>query len=163
MHTEKLPFLEALAQKLYHKYGKQIDKVTIVFPNKRSGLFFRKYLAQKVSAPVWSPQILSIEVLIQQLSHLPVADSVILIFKLYRIFKKLHPSIEPFDRFYSWGILLLRDFDEIDKYLVQAEQLFTNLHDQKQLEKSFEYLTETQRAAVRSFWKHFDNHLSNAG
>ena len=51
---------------------------------------------------------------------------------------------EPFHQFYFWGEMLLRDFDEADKYLVDASQLFKDLRNQKELDSSFDYLTEEQ-------------------
>lgn len=153
-------FLEELAEKLYDRHGKYISELTLIFPNKRAGLFFRKYLAQKIAQPIWSPQIMSIEAFVQQHSGLQQADSLTLVFELYQVFQRLHPNNESFERFYGWGIMLLKDFSEIDQYLVNATQLFTNLSEQKALEQTFDYLTEEQQATIRAFWKSFDRRLS---
>lgn len=37
--------------------------------------------------------------------------------------------------------ILLADFDDIDKYLLNADDLFRNIADLKELENQFEYLT----------------------
>lgn len=153
-------FLEELAEKLYAMHGKYIGDLTLVFPNKRAGLFFSKYLAQKIVQPIWSPQIMSIEAFVQQHSCLQQADTLTLVSELYQVFQRLHPNNESFERFYSWGVMLLKDFDEIDQYLVNATRLFTNLSEQKALEQTFDYLTEEQQATIRAFWKSFDKRLS---
>ena len=38
------PFLKIVAKDLYAKFGEQLRNVTILFPNKRAGLFFNQYL-----------------------------------------------------------------------------------------------------------------------
>ena len=49
------------------------------------------------------------------------------------------------DEFFFWGEMLLRDFDEIDKYMISADHLFLDLSHQKELDASFDYLTDEQR------------------
>ena len=40
------PFLYRIAQAFYKKYGNEISRLAFVFPNRRSGIFFQKYLAE---------------------------------------------------------------------------------------------------------------------
>lgn len=63
---------------------------------------------------------------------------------------------EPFDRFYFWGDMLLRDFDEVDKYLVNAPLLFRDLSQLKELDESFDFLTDEQREFLKNFWISFE-------
>ena len=67
---------------------------------------------------------------------------------------------EPFDKFYFWGDMLLRDFDEADKYLINAKQLFLDLSHQKELDSTFDYLTDEQRDFLKSFWSSFEENLT---
>ena len=53
------------------------------------------------------------------------------------------------------GEMLLNDFDDVDKYLVDAKQLFTNIKELKEIDEKFLYLTPEQLAAIRRFWVHF--------
>ena len=46
------------------------------------------------------------------------------LFRLFRIYKEQSASDETFDNFIFWGEMLLSDFDEIDKYMVDARQIF---------------------------------------
>lgn len=48
--------------------------------------------------------------------------------------------------------MLLGDFDDVDKYMVDARQLFTNIHDLKEIDEF--YLTEEQIEIVKRFWGH---------
>ena len=58
---------------------------------------------------------------------------------------------ESFEQFYAWGELLLKDFDEVDKYLVDADQLFTNVKDLREIEALFTE-PEVIKLYVRLFW-----------
>jgi hypothetical protein len=96
----------------------------------------------------------------QQLSPLRQAQPLLLTHILYQTLQALQPQEEPFEQFYFWGNQLLQDLDIIDKYLVNATHLFTDLSQQKALSLSYDYLTEAQRTAIQSFWKNFEQRLS---
>src|SRR6056297_2068546 len=145
-------FLKEVAKNIYEKYGNSVSELTIVFPNRRSGLFFRKYLAELIEKPVWSPSIVTISDLMQQLSGLQKADPLGLVFDLYDIFRKEKKSTESFDEFYLWGEMLIGDFDDIDKNLVEASDIFRNIAELKSIEDHFSYLSEDQIKAIRQFW-----------
>jgi len=155
-----MKFLEEIAEVVVEKYGDRTDKIRIVFPNRRAGLFFRKYLAAKISNPIWSPEILSIEDFIKGLSGLQSADRLELIYQLYKVFTAVNKSMETFDKFYYWGNVLLQDFDEIDKFLVDPRVLFRNLAHVKKLEGDLQYLEEEQKSLILEFWKSFGDKLS---
>ena len=160
MQNNTSSFLAEVADQLYEKHGHHMGELTMVFPNKRTGQVFKQCLAARVTKPIGSPQVLTLEALVEQLSHLSIAPMLTLVFELYQSFQALQPSKEPFERFYGWGAMLLQDFDMLDKYLIKAGLLFANLSEQKELELSYGHLTEAQKAAIRSFWNSFDQGLS---
>ena len=41
------PFLKAVARDLRSKRGNDLSRLTVVFPNKRAGLFFNEYLVDE--------------------------------------------------------------------------------------------------------------------
>lgn len=149
-------FLKHTAQDLYSRYGEQISDLCIVFPNRRAGLYFRKYLSELIDKPTWSPVTTTINELMQQISGLQLADNINLIFELYKVYANIKKSNETFDDFYFWGEMLLNDFDDIDKYLVNPEDLFKNLKNLKSIQDQFTYLSEKQIQALQEFWKSFD-------
>ena len=153
-------FLEEIAEHVIANYRDNTDVVTIVFPNRRAGLFFRKYLSAGISKPIWSPKVVSIEDFIKGLSEMQSADKLDLILELYKVFQSLNKSQEAFDKFFFWGNILLQDFDEIDKFLVDAGLLFKNLVHIKQLDNSLDYLNEAQKELILGFWTSFGDKLS---
>ncbi|MFZ6665161.1 PD-(D/E)XK nuclease family protein [Peijinzhouia sedimentorum] len=154
-------FLEDLAKELVAAKGDQMHEVCIVFPNRRAGLFFRRHLAKLIDKPVWEPRIISFEDFVQEQSGLQVPDQLTLILELYKIFQKRLPKgSERLDRFYFWGEMLLKDFDEIDKYLVDAAHLFKILYRQKELDISFAEFSEEHQRLIKAFWEQFGEQLS---
>jgi hypothetical protein len=156
-------FLYELAE-IIHKEHRKLEELCVVFPNRRAALYFRKHLSTFLDRPTFAPQLITIEDLFSSLSDLNVPDKLELNYRLYRAYKdtvlKQNPSAESFDKFYFWGEMLLRDFDETDKYLVNAAQLFMDLTNQKELDSSFDYLTDEQREFLRGFWQSFEENLT---
>ncbi|MBE9509798.1 MAG: PD-(D/E)XK nuclease family protein [Bacteroidetes bacterium] len=149
-------FLYQIAKKVYERHYEELGDVCIVFPNKRAGLFFSRYLSEITDKPVWSPVFLTIRELMQEFSGLQLADPLYLIFELYKIFRQEKKSEESFDEFYHWGEILLSDFDEVDKYLVSAKELFRNLSDLKEIEDRFSTLDKEQIEVIKQFWRWFE-------
>ena len=149
------PFLYKIAERFYNEYGTEITQFAFVFPNRRAGLFFQKYLSEIADRPLFSPTILTINDLFVKLSGKQSADRIRMLFTLYDVYIEKSRSSETFDEFLYWGEMLLNDFDDIDKYLVDARKLFSNVTDLHEIEKDFDFLTPEQIAAIRSFWSSF--------
>ena len=153
-------FLDRVSCDLYDKYGLGISKHCLVFPGRRAALFFAESLAKQIDQPLWMPESLSISDLIFKWAGRRPSDNIRLLAELFKVYRSLEVTsdgdrLDSFDRFYFWGEMLLRDFDQIDKYLVKAEALFQNLYDQKILEEDYTFLTAEQVAAIRMFWGSF--------
>jgi CRISPR/Cas system-associated exonuclease Cas4 (RecB family) len=153
-------FLEEIAQIVIDKYQGRSEDLMLVFPNRRAGLFFRKYLAARIDKPIWAPRVVGIEDFIKGMSDLKSADSLELIYRLFKVFTSINQSAESFDRFFYWGNILLKDFDEVDKFMVDAGLLFKNLQHIKQLERNLDFLTADQKELIMGFWKSFGEKLS---
>ena len=149
------PFLYQVASLFYEKWGAEVSRLAFVFPNRRTGLFFQKYLSEVADTPLFSPIILTINDLFIQLSGKQSADRISMLFTLYDIYIRQSGSTETFDEFLYWGEMLLNDFDDIDKYMANARMLFSNVTDLREIENDFDFLSDEQIAAIRSFWSSF--------
>jgi hypothetical protein len=149
-------FLQSVADNLYSTHGDKISSLTLVFPSRRAQLFFSDELASLIDKPVWSPDYMSLEEIVASFTTLKKIDDFSLLTLLYKVYNKHTHSAETFDKFYFWGETLLNDFDDIDKYLVDAKLLFQNLKAQKKFEGDFSFLTEEQIAYIKQFWESFD-------
>jgi CRISPR/Cas system-associated exonuclease Cas4 (RecB family) len=149
-------FLENIARSLHSEFGNTLNRHCLVFPNRRAGLYFMKYLAARIEKPVWLPAIYTVNELFRSYTSLQTASGEILLFELYKVYRRLKQSAESFDDFYFWGDMLLDDFDDVDKYLVNAQLLFRNVLDIKNIDQLFGGLTEAQVEIIRKFWINFE-------
>ena len=148
-------FLQSVAQDLYSKIGNDLSRTAIVFPNKRASLFFNEYLAAQSDRPLWSPAYVNISELFRSLSPLKPSDPIWLVCELYKVFREETHSEEPLDDFYFWGELLISDFDDADKNLVDADKLFSNLQDLKNIMDDYDFLDQEQEEAIQQFFQNF--------
>lgn len=151
-------FLKQVADHYYIKGD--ISERCFVFPNRRSMVFFRKYLCESVlshclAVPFKAPRLLTINDLFHQVMDARPTDKVRLLLALYETYAELNPEHESLDDFIFWGDVILGDFDDVDKYLVDPRQIFTNIKDYKEIQDSLSYLSEKQRKAVESLVSHF--------
>jgi hypothetical protein len=148
-------FLQSVAEDLFQKYGSELSDITVVFPNNRARLFFNKYLIEIARKPIWSPQYTTIQSLFRDISESGIPDTLKLISDLYSVYIEETGRQESFDEFYFWGEILLNDFDDIDKNLVDAHALFRNIKEQGEYIDTFEHLSESQKEALRTFFRNF--------
>lgn len=128
-------FLDHVAEYVLKTYPGKVSELCVVFPNRRAGLFFKAALARRMDKPFWSPEIFSIEDLIVKLADVEMIDPIAQLFELYEVYRSFEKGkAESFDQFTKWGQILLSDFNDIDSYLVNANDLFGNLRNIKELE-----------------------------
>ena len=137
-------FLKLVATDLYNRTQGDLAHTAVVFPNKRAGLFFNEHLAEQSDAPIWSPAY----------------DSVKLVCELYKVFLHETQSKETLDDFYFWGEMLISDFDDADKNMVDTDNLFTNLQDLKNIMDDYTFLNDEQEEAIQQFFQNFSIEIS---
>ena len=151
------PFLMQVARHYFR--GGDIQDKCFVFPNRRSMVFFRKYLSDLVRenarTPLRMPPTYTVNEFFCHLYGAEVTDRLRLLTRLYSIYVSLYPKAEPLDKFIFWGDVMLGDFDDVDKYMVDARGLFKNVSDFKEIQDDYSYISDTQRNAIRSFLSHF--------
>src|SRR5574344_230937 len=144
-------FLEYVAQDIISKYGTDLSRTALVFPNKRASLFINEYFAKYSDRPLWSPAYITISDLFQSHSDFILGDSIKLICDLYNVFIEITGSDEPLDQFYGWRQLLCADCDNIDKNMANASYVFSNVSDLHELD-DISYLDEEQINTLKKFF-----------
>ena len=156
-----IPFLKQVADH-YYNIG-EADKCCFIFPNRRSLVFFTRHLCQAVkdsdvlSRPIVAPEMLTINDFFHKVGGMRSVDRVRLLIELYDCYKECNPKAETLDEFIFWGDVILSDFNDVDKYLVDPKQLFANISDLKKIQDTYTYLTDTQRKAIEAFVSHFSD------
>ena len=149
-------FLQQVAKDLISKYGANLSRVAVVFPNKRASLFLNEELIlQNEGSAVWAPQYLTISELFREESNLVVADKIQLICELYKHYTRITKSSESLDEFYGWGEMMLADFDDLDKNMGNAEKIFENTSDLHSYDDD-EFLTPEQKDTLRRFFRNIN-------
>lgn len=102
-----------------------------------------------------APEMLTINDFFHALAGLHETDGIHLLLELYETYRKLMPDAEALDEFISWGRIILSDFNDVDKYLVDPRRIFTNVAQFREMSSPQEYLTPEQYEALNRFTLHF--------
>lgn len=151
------PFLKQVAA--HYCADGQVERMCFVFPNQRAKSFFKKWLCEEVAAsgtgPVVAPVMLTMNDFFYRLAGAARTDRIVLLLELFDRYCELNDKAESLDDFIFWGDVLLSDFDDVDKYLVNASGLFANVSDFKSIQDTYSYLSDEQVAAIKRFLAHF--------
>lgn len=131
-------FIQQVADFLQNKFQGQYRDVAVIFPGMRPGRRLLHELQDRHDQPTWAPAVFSLEGLMFDLYGMPPSDEILLLHTLYEVFYP-NPAIAPetFSQFISKGTMLLRDFDELDRYLLDVADLFRIIRDEKEIEARF--------------------------
>lgn len=156
------PFLKQIAGK-YFADPENLSGTLFVLPSRRAVVFFYKYLSQVANengkAPVIMPSALTMDEFILGLCDVRKADRITQILELYSCYSAVcvengHQA-DSLDDFIFWADMILSDFNDIDKYLVDAKNLLRNIAEYRKIKDDFSYLSPTQRKAMETFLGHF--------
>ena len=150
--TSMTTFLHNVAEFILANYANDLKDCCIVFPNRRSSVYFFEEVKQINRRVIWLPKDYTIDEFIHSIVNEPVAMQITLLSELYQAHKELTKSDESFDKFFQWAQVILSDFEDIDKYLVDARALLQNIQDIKELNSNIDYLTEEQRRTIEHFF-----------
>ena len=149
------PFLWQVAR---HYTGVEgLEDYCFVFPNRRGGQFFAHYLqqllvgAEKEHRPHLMPRVTSINDLVAELTGTVAASDIEMMFALYDAYcRAMGDAAQEFDKFIYWAHLIIGDFNDIDKSLADADDIYRNLSDLHGL--SSNYLSEEVQEKVRKLF-----------
>lgn len=150
-----ISFLESIAKGFADRYA-DLSRHIFVFPNRRAGTFFLKNLLKHLgNRSALLPQIATMTDFVEELSEGVVAGRIELLFILYKSYVSLlrREGIEvvpEFDSFRRWGETALSDFNEVDMQSADADSIFKNVKDIKEISANF--LTEEQMLVMEEFF-----------
>jgi hypothetical protein len=156
---------------------KDVDfsKITFILPNNRSGVVLQHELSNLSNTTFFAPRILSSEEFVEKLSNLKTLSNIELLFNFYKTYLDLTEknAQEPFDSFSKWAQVILQDFNEIDRYLVDPKYIFGYLHEIQKINANHWSLEKNQSDFTQrylTFWSklnlyynEFTNNLINSG
>ena len=148
-------FIFEVLQNLQDK-GEDLSSLSFILPSKRAGVFLRQELSSVVNKTIFSPNIISIEEFVEELAQLKSISNTELLFEFYSSYLALTPKQqqEPFETFSKWAQILLQDFNEIDRYLIPQENIFSYLSAIKELDHWS--LEDNKTNVVKNYLKFWD-------
>lgn len=147
-----MAFIQKLTDYITKNYDLSNDSLTVIFPNKRAALTLRKELEKRIERNIWLPQILSIQEVMSSWSGLELLDNVDVIYELIKIMNK-NVDVSNRKNLFTLAGQIVKDFDEIDQYAVNAEKIFKYLKDIKEIESwsPDDELSKTESAYLNFF------------
>lgn len=127
-------FIEETVTQILLK-DQDISNAVFVLPSKRAGTFIKAALKNQLKKTLFAPKVHSIESFVEYVAGVKISTNVNLLFELYEVYKKNNSGKQPddFQSFLGWGQLILQDFNEIDRYLIDSQSIFSYLDSVKTL------------------------------
>lgn len=136
-------FLKNIASKIYSKHPNDLADIAIIIPNKRASVYLQKHFCHHIKKPFFAPKISTINEWIDEQTKERIVSQTELLFIFYDIYVEVEKSvnqlkeedIESFDSFIKWGKIIISDFDEIDRYLIEPKAIFRDLRNIKDIDE----------------------------
>jgi hypothetical protein len=117
-------FLDKLATQIIAHGIDNLPALTIILPNKRARVFLIEALRKQIPQNAFAPQIISIEDFIQDIAGIRSIDNIELLFSFYEVYlEQTNSDQQSFELFANWAKILLQDFNEIDRYLLEPSKV----------------------------------------
>lgn len=130
-------FLETVAKEIYNS-NQNLDKIFIVFPNKRSSIYFQRELSNIIKTPLWLPKLFSIEDFLIEISNYNLIDDTLLKYEFFKIFESRSKknTFSSFDNYLKWSNIIINDFNDIYKNISSPKKIFNYLESLSSFEES---------------------------
>jgi len=110
------------------------EDCVFVLPSQRAGVFLKNTFKKKITSG-FLPEIYTIEQFISQISGIRNIDTIQLLFHFYKIYSEVEEAPDSFENFASWAFVALQDYNEVDQYLVDPNDIFNYLRDIQRMKK----------------------------
>lgn len=161
------PFLYSVAEAYIRNEASELSDYCFVFPNKRSVVFFHHAFARasrELGINVVHPASATISSFIEDLVPGKPAERLEMILILYHAYREVifrHAGggreaqeiaeMVDFNKFQRWADMIIGDFNDVDMYMVDAEQLFPNLEHYREI--SANYLEPEVIEEIKRHWR----------
>lgn len=148
-------FIDKFIDELLAKHKNSFNDTCIVFPTRRACIIFKNKLTSKLKQASWLPAVYSISDFVTLVSPYKILQRPALLLKLFPVYRQFYTN-STYNNFIGWGEMMLKDFDEIDRYLIDKDVLFGGIEKIKEIDAEFQF-SEEERNDYAEFWKNFSN------
>ncbi|MCB0461926.1 MAG: PD-(D/E)XK nuclease family protein [Flavobacteriaceae bacterium] len=147
-------FIKSVLEDLKNK-DSDFSKLVFVLPSKRAGVVLKNELSNLKNSTFFAPDILSVEAFVEELSNLKSIQNIELLFLFYKIYRDNTEKEyqEPFDSFSKWAQIILQDFNEIDRYLINPESVFDYLNEIQKINTNHWSIEKNQTEFTKRYLK----------
>lgn len=127
-------FLKESLKRIVAEQGNDLGDVTLVFNNQRPALFVKQYMRELFGETFFMPKTIVLDDLVAELGDVDIMPNEFLLFELYHIHHEINKSDQrTLEQFIPMADMMLADFSEIDRYMVNVQDIYGNLHDIKEI------------------------------
>ena len=132
----------------------------VIVPSKRSVISLKNEFSL-LKENLWLPEIIDIVSFIEKLSQLEILDQEQTLLEFYKVYRHLRKDKNPdaFENFHSWASVLVNDFNEIDRFLVDTNQFFEHYKALKELNYFGVEKTKMIQSYI-AFWEELPQYYS---
>ncbi|MGN0033423.1 MAG: PD-(D/E)XK nuclease family protein [Candidatus Limimorpha sp.] len=152
-------FIQNTIDFIFKNYDLSRDNVVVVFPNKRASIQFKKQIVSQLGKTSWIPITLSIQQAMEDWSRMQLVDSLDVVLELLTINDTHFGNKVLNQNFFGIASQMAKDFDEIDQYKVNANDLFKSLEEVKIIDNlTFsEFTLSNDKSAQEKYLKFFSS------
>jgi ATP-dependent helicase/nuclease subunit B len=128
-------FLQECSLQLITRHGSDLGRVLVVLPAQRPVAYMKKVLGAQIPSPFILPTFTTINELIERMCPYAIVSPVESIFRFYEVYQEMEKDkAEDFRKYFHWATTLMGDFNEVDRYLIEPDQIFRDLRNIKEIE-----------------------------
>ena len=149
-------FLREVTEAILRKEG-ALSNATLIVPNRRAGRYILNVVSDLCAERVtFAPSIVSMKEFVSEVSGLTLLSPTHTLFEFFTVYQSIESisTKDSFEKFSSWAFQVLKDFEEIDKQLIDTQKFFEYLSDIRELDH---WSVDTQRTPLIEeyllFWK----------
>jgi len=147
-------FLEELALAVLN--SKNMGECAVVLPSFRAVTAFKRVFTNIATKACRMPQVMTLGAFMEGDGEFQIADNLEILARLYQVQLNHTEEKKDFSLFLNWGSVALADFHQIDHHMKDANQVFKNLRDIKEIEEwSFDTSKKLTEAQI-SFMNQWD-------
>lgn len=128
-----MKFIDNLARKILDDYA-QLEQLVVILPSERAVKYLGNSLYKLNSGPLIAPEMLTIDRWVREQFNQIIDPTRLLIVLFESYLQTDEGKGQSFESFLTWGATLLSDFNDLDRYMIDQDQIFKNLKSIKELE-----------------------------
>lgn len=128
-----MKFIDNLARKILDDYT-QLEQLVVILPSERAVKYLGNSLYKLNGGPLIAPEMLTIDRWVRAQFNQIIDPTRLLIVLFESYLQTDEGKGQSFESFLTWGATLLSDFNDLDRYMIDQDQIFKNLKSIKELE-----------------------------